>query len=70
MRHLVEHRLGRLAAHDEIGDRVGVPLVGVPGASDAAGQAHAAALLHHVRRLVRRQVEIELLRERHRVAGR
>lgn len=54
---LAQERLGRLAAHDAIGDGVGVSLVDVAGRAHAAFEVHATPLLHHVRRLVRGRVQ-------------
>ena len=66
----VEERRRRLAANDEIRDRVGVALVGVAGGADAALQRDAAALLDHVRGLVRGGVEIGRGAERDAIADR
>ena len=68
--HGVEQGLGRLAAHDQRGDGVGVLLVGIAAASDAAVEADAAALLDHVGGLVRGLAQIRRGRERHVVPGR
>jgi hypothetical protein len=52
-RNLIEHRLGRLSSDDAIGDRVGVTLVLIAWLIDAALELYPAALLDHVRSLVR-----------------
>ena len=68
--HLVEQRLGRAASDHAISDPICVLLVAVTGAADATGELDAAALLHHVRCLVGRGVEIRRAAERDAVAGR
>ncbi len=70
MRHLIEQRFGAVAAHHELGDRVGVLLVRIANAADAAGQPHATTLLHHVRCFVRGETHIRCAREADRVARR
>ena len=52
MRHLIEQRLRALAAHDAIGDRIGMLLVRIARAANTAGEAHAATLLNDVCSLV------------------
>jgi hypothetical protein len=68
--HLVEHPLGGLAGDHGIGHRIGVLLVRIAGLAHAAAQLDPGALLHHVRGLVRRRVQIRRFAERHRRAGR
>jgi hypothetical protein len=58
-----------LAAHDAVGDLVCVALVCVAGLADPALEVHPGALLHDVRGLVRRGVQIWGARERDVVAG-
>jgi hypothetical protein len=65
----VEQALGRLALDHGVGDCVGVLLVGISDLADPALQVHAGALLHHVRRLVRRGVEVRRAAERDVIAG-
>ena len=55
---VVEQRLGRLPAHDRVGDRVGVGLVRVAGLADPAGELDPGPLLDHVRGLVGGGVQI------------
>jgi hypothetical protein len=50
-----EQRLRRAALDDGVGGRVGLALVVIAGAADAVLELHAAALLHDVRGLVRRE---------------
>ncbi len=69
MGHGVEEVLGALAAHDAVGDRVGVLLVGIAGLADAAGEADAAPLLDDVGGLVGGGVEIGRAGEGDVVAG-
>src|SRR5690606_38759703 len=68
--HLVEKRLGGLAADDTIGDRVGVLLVGVAGPANATGEADAAALLDDVGGLMGSQMNIRRAGKGDVVAGR
>ncbi len=67
----VEQRLGRVAAHDRIGHRVGVMLEGIRRpAVHAALELHATTLLDDVRRLVRGRMHVRCMREPDRVSGR
>ena len=43
---------------DLLGDRVGVPLVHIPGFADVATGMHAGTLLHHVYRLMGRGTQV------------
>jgi hypothetical protein len=61
-------RAGAALPRTWIRDLVGVTLVGIAGAADAAREVHAGALLQHVRGLVRRGVQARRLAERHVVA--
>ncbi len=63
--HGIEQRLGRTPADHGVGDRVGVLLVAVAGGAHATLELNAPALLHHVRRLVRRGVQVGLGAEGH-----
>jgi hypothetical protein len=68
---LIEQALGAAPGDHRIGDRVGVALVRIAAAAiDATFVLNAAALLHHVRGLVRRGVKVGGLGERDRVAVR
>jgi len=66
----IEQRLGRLALHDEVRNRVGVLLVAIRRLADAALELDAAALLDDVRGLVRRGVEVGRSGERDVIADR
>jgi hypothetical protein len=46
-----------VAAHDRVGDLVGLPLVDIACRADPARELHAGALLQHVGHLVRYQVQ-------------
>jgi hypothetical protein len=54
---LIEQRRRRPSGHDGIRHCVGVTLVDVARLIDAALALHAAALLNHMRGLVRRRVQ-------------
>ena len=69
-RDLVEQRLGRASGDDCVGDLISVALVGITLFAHATLQVNAAALLHHVRGLVRRRMEARRPSERDIVAGR
>jgi hypothetical protein len=60
----------RLAAPDTFGYRIGVHFVSVASRTDPALELHAAALLHHVRRFVRRGMHVRLLTERNVISSR
>jgi len=66
----IEQRLGALAAHHLVRHGVRVLLVRVAHLADPAGELNPAALLHHVRGLVGRDVQRRSSRERHVVARR
>src|SRR5882724_5991774 len=57
-RQLAQRRLGGAARDHVVGDAIGMTLVLVAGCADPAAQLYALALLDHVRRLMRRGVEI------------
>src|SRR5579883_902536 len=59
-----------LTANHEVRDRVGVALEGVARLTDAAGELHAVSLLDHVRRFVRRGVQVGRAVEGDVLAGR
>ena len=63
-------RLRRAPGNHRVGDGVGVLLVAVAAPSDTAGELDPAALLHHMRGLVRRGVQIGLGFERNLVTRR
>ena len=65
----VEQILRRLAADDAFGNLISVPFVEVATLADAAVEADAAALLHHVRGLVGGEAEIGCGDEADVVAG-
>jgi hypothetical protein len=67
--HLIEQRLGALAANDRVGHGIGVLLVSVTGGADAALELNAAALLDNVRRLVRDRVQVGAAAKDHVVPG-
>ena len=60
----------RAAADHPVGHRIGLALIRIARPADTPGQAHPAALLHHVRRLVRRQPQVRGRPERHMLTGR
>jgi len=66
----IEQRLGRLALHDEVRNRVGVLLVAIADLADAALELDAAALLDDVGSLVCRGVEVGRPGERDVIADR
>ena len=57
-RHRIEQRLRGPSVDDLLGDRVGVPLVHIPGFADVATGMHAGTLLHHVYRLMGRGTKV------------
>jgi len=67
---VIEQVLGGPPRDHPIGDRVGVALVRIARLADPAFELHAATLLHHVRGLMRRRVQIRRRAERDRVAVR
>lgn len=68
-RHLAEQRFRTLSRNDLVGDGVGVTLVGVMCLTHAALQLNSAALLHDMRCLVSRCVEIRRDRKRDVIAA-
>src|SRR5438552_17917740 len=65
----VEDWLGGFATVHGIGDGVGLPFVGVPGAADSAGELGATALLNDVGGFVRGELYIGLAAEPDAIAG-
>ncbi|MCB9551970.1 MAG: hypothetical protein H6705_08830 [Myxococcales bacterium] len=69
-RRRVEQRLGVLAPHHRVGDRVRVPLERIARRAHAAARPDPALLQHRVRRLVRRGVQRRIAVEADLVARR
>src|SRR5438132_14416825 len=65
----VEDWLGGFATVHGIGDGVGLPFVGVPGAADSAGELGATALLNDVGGFVRGEFYIRFAAETDPIAG-